>query len=208
MNKKTSIERFLDNINKGSHADSCWEWIASKNKGYGQFFANGKNISAHRFSYEYFNGPITNGLHVCHKCDNPGCVNPEHLFIGTPVDNANDKAKKHRASKKLTKRDVVSILDCYRNKGMGQREISRKFCIDQNLVYLIISGEVWRHVSENLGFNFHRPSTRHKLNSVQVIEIREKYKTSCFTQRELAKLYNISVAQINGIINGKICKHV
>lgn len=76
----------------------CWLWTASTAKGYGQIRIGGKSTSTHRAAYEAFKGPIPTGLHVCHRCDTPICINPDHLFLGTPRDNAQDKVAKGRAA--------------------------------------------------------------------------------------------------------------
>ena len=87
-------ERFFQKVNK---TDSCWLWIGAKNnKGYGSFRFNNKNMSAHRFSYQNFKGEIPEGLYVCHDCDIPACVNPEHLTLGTPKYNNKDMVSKNR----------------------------------------------------------------------------------------------------------------
>lgn len=87
-------ERFWRNVEK---TESCWNWIGGKrNNGYGVIFANGRDGSAHQFSYEIHRGPI-GSMHVLHKCDNKVCVNPDHLFLGTNRDNVDDKVKKNRA---------------------------------------------------------------------------------------------------------------
>jgi hypothetical protein len=91
-------ERFMSKVNK---TDTCWLWKAGLNhKQYGQFSItlNGwtKTYRAHRFIYEYFNGPIPEGMLVCHSCDVPGCVNPDHLWLGTVSDNAIDAVNKKR----------------------------------------------------------------------------------------------------------------
>jgi hypothetical protein len=93
---KTSFERFINKVNKNGK-DGCWEWMASCiNSGYGQIRVDGKGVLAHRFSYDHFIGPIPDGHYVCHHCDNPSCVNPEHLFLGTQSDNMMDRDNKGR----------------------------------------------------------------------------------------------------------------
>jgi hypothetical protein len=75
----------------------CWLWyLATNDAGYGSFRVNGKTVLAHRKFFERTKGPIPNGFHVCHKCDTPQCVNPDHLFLGTASDNMRDMHKKGR----------------------------------------------------------------------------------------------------------------
>lgn len=94
--KKSTTERFWSKVNIVEK--ECWEWQASLDYfGYGNFYADGKNCRAHRYSWTIHKGNIPKGLLVCHKCDNPKCINPDHLFLGTHLDNAFDMVEKGRA---------------------------------------------------------------------------------------------------------------
>jgi hypothetical protein len=92
-------ERFWCHVDKRG-PDDCWNWKASRVKGYGQIrISETEVIRAHRVAWEYTRGPIPDGLFACHKCDNPSCCNPSHLFLGTAQDNADDKVAKGRQAK-------------------------------------------------------------------------------------------------------------
>lgn len=91
------MERFWSKVNK---TGGCWEWTAAANvKGYGRFMFEGRVQYAHRLSYAFAFGGISEGLLVCHRCDNPKCVNPAHLFLGTNMDNIQDCCAKGRHHK-------------------------------------------------------------------------------------------------------------
>ena len=152
--KKSSVQdRFFAKVFVPKGPNACWEWTASKCKdGYGLFSVNGKLTNAHRFSYQFFCGEITGKMFTCHKCDNPGCVNPKHLFLGTPKDNMLDKVKKNRQAKgskngksKLKENDILEIRKML-NSGSTGREIAKQFGIHPSIITRIKHGGIWSHV--------------------------------------------------------------
>jgi len=94
----TPEERFWLKVNKNG-PNGCWEWTGSKRdktRGYGGHWDGTKGVRAHRFAWELHHGKVTTGLRVLHRCDNPGCVNPSHLFLGTDLANVQDRDEKGR----------------------------------------------------------------------------------------------------------------
>lgn len=135
----------------------CWEWIGAKRpKGHGcLLYKRGTNImtAAHRVSYELHRGPVPRHLFVCHKCDNPSCVNPNHLFLGTNQDNVNDMLSKGRQRKgsnkpgaKLNEEKARNILELYNSKKMTQSELVRKFGVTKCVIKRIITRTGWKHI--------------------------------------------------------------
>lgn len=93
LSRLTPVERFWEHVEKTPH---CWLWLRRSIDQYGSFFANGVRTRPHRFSWELHNGPIPDGLFVCHRCDRPRCVRPDHLFVATNAENTADKIRKGR----------------------------------------------------------------------------------------------------------------
>lgn len=148
--------RFFAKVSKDKRR-KCWLWTASTaGKGYGQFRIPGtrRNVYAHRMSYELHKGPIPKGMMVCHSCDNPLCVNPDHLFLGDAWINLKDMASKGRhlygernSQAKLTARRVHAIHRAA-ERGDSQRKIAERFGIGQMTVCRILKGDRWRHILE------------------------------------------------------------
>jgi len=93
---RTPEERFWEMVSRDP--SGCWLWTGAKIRGYGVLVIDGRNQFAHRFSYALHVGPIPTGLNVCHACDVPACVNPEHLWVGSQSDNMADKIAKVRGA--------------------------------------------------------------------------------------------------------------
>src|SRR5690349_6165276 len=103
MKRKSAIERFWSRVDKLSDPNGCWVWIGYRHNGThgrrGIISIKGKDIYVHRFSWEIHNGEIPKDMCVCHRCDNPICVNPDHLFLGTHQDNVRDMVQKGRSAR-------------------------------------------------------------------------------------------------------------
>lgn len=131
----------------------CWIWMgAVRQRGYGQFHASGKNVVAHRYAYETWNGPIKRGEVVCHRCDVTSCVNPSHLFAGTQLENVQDMDAKGRRvlhlgrknpRAKLTEAQVKSIFYDQR----GYKEIAADHGIGKSNVFQIKRRKAWLHLA-------------------------------------------------------------
>ena len=126
----------------------CWEWSGALNDGYGVTKINGKKVSVHRATYELFVGPIPDGLHCLHKCDNPCCCNPDHLFLGTNRDNVNDMLAKGRQHSKLTRDEVIAIKQIYKRGGTTKKKLAEMFGVTYYTVIDILDGTTWKHVTE------------------------------------------------------------
>jgi hypothetical protein len=135
---------------------ACWEWDGCrKAKGYGKLgHVEGRTRAAHQVSYEAHKGQIPDGLFVLHRCDNPPCINPAHLFAGTKAENNADMAAKGRAvqgarhhSARLTA-DQVTRIRSLSDAGMSQHEIGRRFGIAQSTARDIALRRSWRSVPE------------------------------------------------------------
>ena len=147
------IARFESKFAKGA---GCWIWEAScAGKGYGQVKLpfQRRNDYAHRIAYQIYRGEITNGRYVCHHCDNPKCVNPEHLYLGTQKENLQDMARKDRslygernARAKLKEADVRKIRACL-EMGMTQQQIAAAFGISQIQISRIHTGQRWSKIT-------------------------------------------------------------
>lgn len=138
------------------HPDGCWEWTGERNEyGYGLFTFRSKPVTAHRASYIMFVGEIALGLHVLHRCDNPPCVAPHHLWLGTPALNLADCIAKGRhvatpgernGRAKLTAAQVCEIRELYANNGGSTTIIGARFGVSSTHVSRLVRREMWKHI--------------------------------------------------------------
>ena len=139
-----------ERVDKGG-PDECWNWQGAKHpSGHGNLKANGRYWRAHRLAWHLAKGPIPAGLEVLHRCDNPACCNPAHLFLGTETDNQADKLAKGRQAKgqmfphtKLSADQVRAI----RADRRIHREIAADYGIDRANVSYIKARKSWTHVA-------------------------------------------------------------
>lgn len=147
--RQSDEERFWSKVKKTA---GCWLWTGVKSSGYGQFGSFGSMKHAHRFSWELANGRrVPDGMFVCHTCDNKACVNPAHLFIGTPSDNSTDARRKGRFPQvgeghhlaKLTRESVAEIRRLRRDERTSWTELGRRFGVSPSAARFAALGHTW-----------------------------------------------------------------
>jgi hypothetical protein len=136
----------------------CWQWKSPKHGGYGgvKYVIHGSTEQlAHRLSYALFVGPIPDGMAVCHTCDNPACVNPAHLWVGTWGDNNRDRVNKGRCADykgtdaynaKLTAEIVLQAREAYSNGTLNQARLARELGVSTATLGGAIHGRSWKHI--------------------------------------------------------------
>ena len=147
----------------------CWVWRGGHfSDGYGRVRVGGRDLKTHRIAWELTNGPIQDGLFVCHHCDNRGCCNPAHLFLGTAADNMHDRDAKGRSATgcrngsrlhpesrprgenmktaKLTSGDVIRIRATYANGGITYKQLGQEYGVSATEIMRVVRGEYWRHI--------------------------------------------------------------
>ena len=151
------VDKFNSKLPDILPVNECWEWQGRKDKGgYG---ALGR-LKAHRISYEIYHAEPLGDLHCLHKCDNPGCVNPEHLFAGTNLDNIQDKVDKgrcytgnqsgqHNGNAKLTNDLVKEIRRLYNTGEYTTVNLGKKYGVNRATISYIVNNKTFKHLLEN-----------------------------------------------------------
>jgi hypothetical protein len=159
MSPRFSNLTIAERLSRNSRLDpatGCIEWTSTKSRGYGVLRVGGrkgKTFLAHRLSFEEAKGPIPDGMVICHHCDNPGCINLDHLFLGWQADNHADMTAKGRnpivrgvdnGQHVLTEDEVRSIRAA---KGVSMRGLARRFGVTHPQIIKIRRRESWSHLS-------------------------------------------------------------
>ena len=147
------IKRFWAHVDYSGGPEACWLWTGHiSENGYGIASIRGKGYKAHRVSYLIEHGRIDNDRLVLHRCDVRACVNPAHLFLGTPKDNSQDAVRKGRNAKlygerngkaKLTRADVLAIRRMCRRGGVYQKTVAKQFGVSEATVSYVVNGGRW-----------------------------------------------------------------
>lgn len=156
-NIEDTIERFKSKFEK-DEITGCWNWTAGKAYGYGRFRFAGWMQFAHRVAYQLYIGEIPDGLYCLHHCDNPSCVNPGHLFLGTQSDNMRDRDNKGRGGgggaapygerngKAILTEDKVRTIRTMWSTGTRQSSLAREFGVAQSTISGIIHFRNWKNI--------------------------------------------------------------
>jgi hypothetical protein len=149
--RPVDVARFLEAIRRN---DGCWEWLkCCDTAGYGIAYMDCVSYGAHRVSYVIHTGPIPEGLVVRHTCDNPICVNPAHLILGTHADNSQDRADRKRTAvgeangkSKLTEAEIHSIRALKLRNSIPNRKLAKLFGVTHTTINCILRGDTWNSV--------------------------------------------------------------
>ena len=173
-------QRFWARVEK---TDNCWLWSGSVIQGYGQLKINGKMMLAHRFSFLLHNGNINEKLMVLHSCDNPQCVNPEHLSQGTAQDNADDRTNRKRSAYGV--KNGHSTMP----ERTPKKEAHYNYANPNALQKGVGNG-------------------RAKLTESDVVSIRQYWQSGGLNKSQISRIYGVSDVVIGNIVSGKSWKHV
>ena len=218
------LEAFWSHVKKGD-PDQCWVWDGCKDGlGYGMFRLGGLGVvRCHRIAMMLFlDRELNRSEKVLHKCDNPSCCNPHHLYVGTQQDNVNDRESRGRSNRrrglqhggsKATEQEVIKIRRLYYGSRCRLREIAIDFPnLSMSCIWSIISGKTWSHIDAGVECRRRGVGSENnghaKLTNEQVTKMRRSWKKRDDTKKELADKYTISLATVNDILSGRTWKNL
>lgn len=226
---KKVIARFWAKVDIRS-SEECWEWKACKNRssGYGFFGIESKNRNAHRVAYEIHYKQEPGDLFVCHRCDNPSCVNPHHLFLGTAKDNMADKIKKGRHTygsrsnrNLLQEEDIPVIRETYAKGGITQKRLGEIYGVSEATISAMLHGRNWGHIESDVVIPDGRTMQvrnrdwpkgsshpRAVLTEDLVREIRSRWARGGVSQSQIARDLGLKKHNVQQAVAGKNWKHV
>lgn len=190
--------------------DGCWSWLGALDRdGYGRMRVGGrKTLRAHRLAWEIETGRPPGSLLVCHHCDNPPCVNPAHLFLGTARDNNRDRVQKGRPNgspgesngvSKLTASQVHEIANLYCTGRFRQQDLAEMFGVSKSAIQLILSGKNWKSegVAPVEGMRRAPRRSRRRLSDETRASLIARYAGGGVSQAALAEEYGVSQSYVS-----------
>lgn len=196
----------------------CFNWkLSGDRKGYGQTGMAGGTRYAHILSYETFRGPVPPGLYVLHKCDNPRCINPAHLFLGTQLDNMRDCISKGRhawgekvPNARLKNSDVRQIAERYA-AGEESTELAKSYGVRYAVIWKILTGKTYRGIERQVFvLEYGTPGQDHYAAKVTDADVRAmRAAVACGASRaSQARKYGLTGTTVSKIVLGKAWKHL
>lgn len=141
------LKRFWSKVDKRGD-DECWPWSQLEGRHYGTISIAGKPCRAHKVSWSIQNNaPFPDGMNGCHKCDNPPCVNPHHIFPGTRRDNFIDCRDKGRHAQVKLRHSQVAYIKLALSRGLGLRHLARCYGVNLRTIQFVARGETWSDVA-------------------------------------------------------------
>ena len=209
MNRDKFLSKYFPEPKTG-----CWLWVGKTNAdGYGELHSEDNEFglrSAHRYSYTIHHGHIPAKLQVLHKCDQPCCINPDHLFLGTQQENIADMDRKGRrkvgvgvrhSKARVNNEQAIAIKQEYSKGLLKQKDIAEKYGIDRSAVSAIVNNRTWKHVKGIESIS--KPQSirgGQKLQPDQIHAIKEACKAG-FRQHKIAAYFRVSQAYISQIFS-------